>query len=256
VGVHRVVALSVRGPRSLRLLLIDLPSSSANAGPRVPSGGVTLRRRYTYRPSVIYLIANKLLSLCFSLSSTTLLLLLSVSLQNIAILEVVSAMDRVLHIPGHLRTLETLNRSTAPAKKRQAEDDKLHTMTHDDDKRRGKSWPGLAHGVSFLTHTHTLSLSLSLSLTHTHTHTHTHNVARHGGEMAGGISAKGLGDSGRHVSAGACVSCVSCGYQVSFDTTRSLSHATRQHTLGISVRMSQQERMRTCSAKKIPAITS
>ena len=33
---------------------------AANAGPRVPSGGVTLKRRCTYRPSVIYLIANKL----------------------------------------------------------------------------------------------------------------------------------------------------------------------------------------------------
>ena len=198
MGVHRVVALSVRGPRSLRLLLIDLPSSSANAGPRVPSGGVTLRRRYTYRPSVIYLIANKLLSLCFSLSSTTLLLLLSVSLQNIAILEVVSAMDRVLHIPGHLRTLETLNRSTAPAKKRQAEDDKLHTMTHDDDKRRGKSWPGLAHGVSFLTHTHTHTLSLSLSLSLTHTHTTLRGMAgrwreayqQRAWEIVGGMSAR------------------------------------------------------------------
>jgi hypothetical protein len=29
----------------------------------VPSGGVTLKRRCTYRPSVIYLIVNKLLSL-------------------------------------------------------------------------------------------------------------------------------------------------------------------------------------------------
>ena len=36
---------------------------AANAGPRVPSGGVTLKRRCTYRPSVIYLIVNKLLSL-------------------------------------------------------------------------------------------------------------------------------------------------------------------------------------------------
>jgi len=40
---------------------------AANAGPRVPSGGVTLKRRCTYRPSVIYLIANKLLSLSLSL---------------------------------------------------------------------------------------------------------------------------------------------------------------------------------------------
>ena len=31
---------------------------AANAGPRVPSGGVTLKRRCTYRPSVIYLIIN------------------------------------------------------------------------------------------------------------------------------------------------------------------------------------------------------
>ena len=39
------------------------------SGPRVPSGGVTLKRRGTYRPSVIYLIVNKLLSsLSLSLS--------------------------------------------------------------------------------------------------------------------------------------------------------------------------------------------
>jgi len=42
-------------------------SIAANAGPRVPSG-VTLKRRCTYRPSVIYLIVNKLLSLSLSLS--------------------------------------------------------------------------------------------------------------------------------------------------------------------------------------------
>jgi hypothetical protein len=36
---------------------------AAHAGPRVPSGGVTLKRLCTYRPSVIYLIVNKLLSL-------------------------------------------------------------------------------------------------------------------------------------------------------------------------------------------------
>ena len=41
---------------------------AANAGPRVPSGGVTLKRRCTYRPSVIYLIVNKLLSLSLSIS--------------------------------------------------------------------------------------------------------------------------------------------------------------------------------------------
>jgi hypothetical protein len=34
----------------------------------VPSGGVTLKRRCTYRPSVIYLVVNKLLSLSLSLS--------------------------------------------------------------------------------------------------------------------------------------------------------------------------------------------
>ena len=39
----------------------------ANAGPRAPSFGVTLKRRCTYRPSVIYLIVNKLLSLSPSL---------------------------------------------------------------------------------------------------------------------------------------------------------------------------------------------
>ena len=36
---------------------------AANAGPRAPSGGVTLKRRCTYRPSVIYLTVNKRLSL-------------------------------------------------------------------------------------------------------------------------------------------------------------------------------------------------
>jgi len=48
---------------------------AANAGPRVPSGGVTLNRRCTYRPSVIYLIVNKLLSplsLSLSVGSPTL----------------------------------------------------------------------------------------------------------------------------------------------------------------------------------------
>jgi len=44
---------------------------AANAGPRVPSGGVTLKRRCTYRPSVIYLIVNKHLSLSLSPSSPT-----------------------------------------------------------------------------------------------------------------------------------------------------------------------------------------
>jgi len=43
---------------------------AANAGPRAPSGGVTLKRRCTYRPSVIYLIVNKLLSRALSLSCT------------------------------------------------------------------------------------------------------------------------------------------------------------------------------------------
>ena len=42
---------------------------AAHAGPRVPSGGVTLKRRCTYRPSVIYLIVNKSLSLDFHVSS-------------------------------------------------------------------------------------------------------------------------------------------------------------------------------------------
>jgi len=40
---------------------------AANGGPRVPSGAVTLKRRCTYLPSVIYLIVNKLLSLSLSL---------------------------------------------------------------------------------------------------------------------------------------------------------------------------------------------
>ena len=41
---------------------------AANAGPRVPRSGATRKRRSTYRPSVIYLIVNKLLSLSLSLS--------------------------------------------------------------------------------------------------------------------------------------------------------------------------------------------
>ena len=41
---------------------------AANAGPRVPRGGVTLKRRCTHRPSVIYFIVNKLFSLSLSLS--------------------------------------------------------------------------------------------------------------------------------------------------------------------------------------------
>jgi len=43
---------------------------AANAGPRVPSGSVTLKRCCTYRPSVIYLIVNKLLSLSLSHEAT------------------------------------------------------------------------------------------------------------------------------------------------------------------------------------------
>ena len=41
---------------------------SITAEGSVASGGVTLKRRCTYRPSVIYLIVNKLLSLSLSLS--------------------------------------------------------------------------------------------------------------------------------------------------------------------------------------------
>jgi hypothetical protein len=52
---------------------------AANAGPRVPRGGVIRKRRCTYRPSVIYFIVNKLLSLSLSLS---LLLLLSFHLKR------------------------------------------------------------------------------------------------------------------------------------------------------------------------------
>ncbi len=43
-------------------------STRRQCWPRVPSGDVTLKRRCTFRPSVIYLIVNKLLSLSFSLS--------------------------------------------------------------------------------------------------------------------------------------------------------------------------------------------
>ena len=42
---------------------------AVNTGSRVPSGGVTLKRRCTYRPSVIYLIVNKLFSPSPSLST-------------------------------------------------------------------------------------------------------------------------------------------------------------------------------------------
>ena len=52
---------------------------AANAGPRVPSGGVTLKRRCTYRPSVIYLIVNKLLSLSLSLALKQMLAKRSIS---------------------------------------------------------------------------------------------------------------------------------------------------------------------------------
>ena len=48
---------------------------AANAGPRVPSGDVTQKRRCTYRPSVIYLIVNKLFSLSLSLSLSAVRLL-------------------------------------------------------------------------------------------------------------------------------------------------------------------------------------
>jgi hypothetical protein len=47
---------------------------AANAGPRVLSGGVTLKRRCTYRPLVIYLIVNKLLSLSPGLISCLVLI--------------------------------------------------------------------------------------------------------------------------------------------------------------------------------------
>ena len=50
---------------------------AANAGPRAPSGGVTLKRRCTYQASVIYLIVNKLLSVSLSRSCS---LVLSLSL--------------------------------------------------------------------------------------------------------------------------------------------------------------------------------
>ena len=59
-----------------RLLALSLSRSlsesrgivlAANAGPRVPRGGVTLKRRCIHRPSVIYLIVNKLVSLSLSL---------------------------------------------------------------------------------------------------------------------------------------------------------------------------------------------
>jgi len=56
---------------------------AANAGPRVPSGGVTLKRRCTYRPSIIYLIVNKRLSLSLSLSSFFISLIISPTLSPI-----------------------------------------------------------------------------------------------------------------------------------------------------------------------------
>jgi len=54
-----------------RLLIAQPATEPSSLGvSRVPSGGVTLKRRCTYRPSVIYLIVNKLLSLSLSLSPT------------------------------------------------------------------------------------------------------------------------------------------------------------------------------------------
>jgi hypothetical protein len=59
LDLHRPLALVPNGEWGYRVL-------AANAGPRVPSGGVTMKRRCTYRPSVIYLIVNKLLPLSLS----------------------------------------------------------------------------------------------------------------------------------------------------------------------------------------------
>ena len=57
---------------------------AANAGPRVSRGGVTLKRRCAHRPSVIYLIVNKVLSLSLSLSlSPSPSLSLSLSLSHL-----------------------------------------------------------------------------------------------------------------------------------------------------------------------------
>ena len=54
-----------------RLLIAQPATEPSSLGvSRVPSGCVTLKRRCTYRPSVIYLIVNKLLSLSLSLSPT------------------------------------------------------------------------------------------------------------------------------------------------------------------------------------------
>jgi hypothetical protein len=60
-------------------LSLSLSLLSLSAGPRVPSGGVTHKRRCTYRPSVTYLIINKLLSLSLCLSLSVLLSLRSLS---------------------------------------------------------------------------------------------------------------------------------------------------------------------------------
>ncbi len=70
-----VCALAPSSPLSSPLSSSLLPASplgrtesggivlAAHAGPRVPSGGVNLKRRCTHRSSVVYLIVNKLISL-------------------------------------------------------------------------------------------------------------------------------------------------------------------------------------------------
>ena len=67
-------AQTVSGPPQSPTCSLEVSGSQTDlltpsyAGPRAPRGGVTRKRRCTYRPSVIYLIVNKLLSLFLSLS--------------------------------------------------------------------------------------------------------------------------------------------------------------------------------------------
>ena len=117
---------------------------AANVGPRVPRGGVTLKRRCTHRPSVIYLIVNKLLSLSLSLSlSRSLSLSLSLSLSSIPF--------RCLHFLSLLTPRHTDNDTDTQAHTQIDTDTDTQTQTD-----RCSHILSLSH-----THTHTLSLSLS-----------------------------------------------------------------------------------------------
>jgi len=66
--VNKLLSLSLSLSLSLPLARSLFPSlpPSPRSSPREPRGGVTRKRRCTYRPSVIYLVVNKLLSLSLS----------------------------------------------------------------------------------------------------------------------------------------------------------------------------------------------